>query len=263
MKWPLILLLALFLAKSTLSAVTVFGGDINTTNPGSSIANWTTGWGSSGITGWDYVGSGVGGGSGVYIGNGWVLTANHVAPSDFLFSNLQLATYTGLTYQIGATDLRVFQVTNARSLPNLSLSTVAPSVNNSVVMIGVGGGVLRWGTNNVTIPYSFSGLSNDYFTTQYNSTNVNEAQGVSGDSGGAVFRYSNGSWSLAGVMTNIASTDGGVNYDLTIAAQISSYASLIQPFQTMTISEPSDFFIIMTGLLLLFFIRKKKSASVL
>ena len=268
MKKTVIILLAVFLAKSTLSAVTVYGGDINKTNPGSSITNWTTGWGSSGITGWDYVGYGVGGGSGVYLGNGWVLTANHVAPSDFRFASdpLTTYTYTGRSDQIGTTDLRVFQINNAPTLPLLALSSNPLAWNlftpTSVVMIGVGGGAMRWGTNVVELQRTFNPpLGYDYFNTLYNSTNPNEAQGVSGDSGGAVFRYSNGSWSLGGIMNAVASTNGTTN-DLTIATQISSYDELIRPYQIMSIPEPSDLFIITTALLLLLFIRKKKSASV-
>ena len=50
---------------------------------GADISGWKSGWGGSGITGWNYVGQISGGASATYLGNGWVLTTGHVGPGDF------------------------------------------------------------------------------------------------------------------------------------------------------------------------------------
>jgi len=78
MKRLLLLLLIVFIGAGALRAVDI-GSTPDTTAPtNSNIPGWTSGWGATGITGWDYVCQINGGASGVYLGYGWVLTAGHV-----------------------------------------------------------------------------------------------------------------------------------------------------------------------------------------
>lgn len=80
------------------------------------------------------------GSSGVYLGNGWVLTARHVGAGSF-------TTGTGTTYQyqdgtahnITGTDLTLFKLTATPSeLIALTLSSGSPELGSEIVMIGSG-----------------------------------------------------------------------------------------------------------------------------
>lgn len=218
-----------------------------TTEPtNSNISNWTSGWGNtSGITGWDYVGM-VGGASGVYLGNGWVLTAGHV--------NLASGTYTldGVTYTIvadsvtttGTADIKLFRITSINGLPSLASLTInssAPSVGTGVVMIGYGDGSNNtsetWGYNRVNLNnYSVtaSGYTSTDFVSVYGSSG-NAAEAVLGDSGGAAFTFnsSTGKWQLSGII-NVVYTDGSTGF-----VQLSSYYSFITS-TIATVPEPSS-----------------------
>jgi hypothetical protein len=95
------------------------------------------------------VGTIVGQGTGVYIGNiggqHWVMTANHVGGGTF--RNWQ----TGSTYSMIAgtyrqlrnadnslTDLGVFQISGDPGLPSLNISASTPTIGSSLVMVGAG-----------------------------------------------------------------------------------------------------------------------------
>lgn len=248
------IVLALLSSVRPAAAVMVNNTTYQTTEPTSaSISNWDTGWGQSGITGWDYVGT-VGGASGVYLGNGWVITAAHV--------NLSSGTYTlnGVTYTIvagsavssGSADITMFQISSEPDLPALSISSSALiSFSTQVVMVGYGGGAKSWGVNTVTLTNSIVSVesgSKIYTTTDFitaygtstsrgrNPTTVtNTAEAVSGDSGGAAFTYnsSTGTWSLVGLME--ANDANGDTYFI----QLSSYYSFITS-TLATVPEPSS-----------------------
>ena len=80
----------------------------------------------------------VNGSTGVYLSDGWVLTANHVGAGAFV-SNGQSYGYNGVdSYQINGTDLRLFKLSTFPVLPSLNLATSSPSVGSAVVMIGAG-----------------------------------------------------------------------------------------------------------------------------
>ena len=150
----------------------------------SDIPNWNIGWvqppGQSGITGWNYVGIVAGGGgaaSGVYLRNGWVLTAGHVGPGNFTLGSGQYTVVpntasTGFTWTFDGTvytaDLTIFQVqpdgVTTFSLPNLPALPIAISApqafglgqaGSRMAMVGFGDGnnpVINetWGLNTVT-----------------------------------------------------------------------------------------------------------------
>lgn len=108
----------------------------------------------AGDLGWSHV-SENGGGTGVYIGNSWVLTAAHVGPFLFFQSPTVYWAVAGssrtLTNADGtASDLMVFQVSGDPGLPALSLLDAPPAVGAGVVAIGRGwerGAEAYWSTN--------------------------------------------------------------------------------------------------------------------
>lgn len=97
--------------------------------------------------GWNYVGS-VSSASGVYLGNGWVLTAYHVSSgliTPGTHFTLGSTSYTGDTTAIRLTnpdttpaDLQMFHIANAPNLPWLSISSASPSNGTSIYMVGYG-----------------------------------------------------------------------------------------------------------------------------
>jgi hypothetical protein len=237
-------LLAVAIVVSSLHLRAVeMNGAYDTVEPtDADIPNWDSGWGATGITGWDYLGS-VNGASGVYLGNGWVLTAGHVGAGNFVITNgpdANTYTYTGVSHSIsnadGTADLTLFQIANAPSLPTLSLITSTPSTflyNGSgagnVAMLGYGGSGTNplthlpnetWGYNTVTLaneqimvdgyPYN----SDDFITSDTGesvsnglASHTNNSQLVSGDSGGGDFIYNSslGEWQLGGINEAIGS----------------------------------------------------------
>lgn len=126
------------------------------------IPNWNTGWGAANLTGWDYFG--VRGASGVYLGNGWVLTAGHVGFGNFTFVSSGV-TYTAIAgsginlKDVGGTgyaDMYMFEIADPPSLPALNLALNPPvaasptQAGDSVVMFGNGGARDSWGVNVVS-----------------------------------------------------------------------------------------------------------------
>lgn len=200
--------------------------------------------------GWGNVG-GIGVGGGVYIGYGWVLTANHVGSGDgitlggvkyaMLPGTGQRLTNAGAAGKTALTDLYMFRIaTPSVSLPFIHVASTAPANGDTVTMIGRGrlqqanptywniddssptwvwtettaqlaneagfktDGTksMRWGTNAIddrgwfNVGVDVLGIG----TTFDPEVSTNEAQVVSGDSGGAVFVKQAGAWNLAGII---------------------------------------------------------------
>ena len=98
--------------------------------------------------GWGNVG-GIGVGGGVYIGYGWVLTANHVGSGDgitlggvkyaMLPGTGQRLTNAGAAGKTALTDLYMFRIaTPSVSLPFIHVASTAPANGDTVTMIGRG-----------------------------------------------------------------------------------------------------------------------------
>jgi len=98
--------------------------------------------------GWNNVG-GIGIGGGVYVGYGWVLTANHIGSGSGI--NLGGVTYTmapgtghrltnaGAAGKTATTDLYMFQLQGALpNLPAIRIASIAPANGDTVTMIGRG-----------------------------------------------------------------------------------------------------------------------------
>jgi len=213
-----------------------------------SAANWSTGWTGAGVNGWDYVGNlgGAGTGGGVYLGNGWVITAAHVGAGSgtFVLDGVSYTVNTSTEHQIGTADLVMFQISSASGLPNLASLTLAPTtpaLSTQVVMIGYGGGsatgaaaadpkvpghngfnvngatgtgVESWGVSSVTVADASTSLNSytslDYRTTFSTSTLTSSAVVQGGDSGGGVFVYDTATkkWELSGILELLYSYTG-------------------------------------------------------
>jgi hypothetical protein len=221
-------------------------------NVSTAVRGWTNsnGWGIGNTnTGWNYVGQ-MNGASGVYLGDGWVLTAGHVGVGNFtLDGNVYDTTgvsYSNFTNSTNHADLTLFQIStvatdgNTLSFSSLTLSSNAPTPfslfqsGSQVAMLGYGGGNESWGANIVTtvnIPIEIQGYSYESidFETAHGTTNnisssiTNNAELIVGDSGGGDFiTNSSGGWTLAGI--NEAIDANGNSYFI----QLSDYNAQIK-----------------------------------
>lgn len=272
-KSPVFLLLFLFISLDQAKAVQSSGSYITTEPTDANVSNWTTGWGSSEVTGWDYVGS-VNHASGVYLGNGWVLTAAHVGAGTF---TLQGITYTavagsarGFSDAFGTADLTLFQIVSGPDLPQLVITETAPLTFSSshpgtqVVMIGYGGGYGEtWGLNTVTnnnLSVTVQGYSyvtvdfkTTYGTTTAGETSItNNAKLVTGDSGGGAFTYDSttNQWLLAGINEAVAANSSSYFVEL------SHYASQIN--NIVNVPEPQTYVLLGTGFAVFLLLRKRQ-----
>ena len=104
------------------------------------------------------------------------------------------------------------------------------------------GNALRWGTNAITGTTTYNigtGTTSALYTT-FNPI-TGEAQGASGDSGGAMFYLNGSTWELAGILGAVGTFNNqpgstAVFGNITYAADISVYRSAI----TSSIPEPAD-----------------------
>ena len=257
----LVLSIALLLALSPWSwgVVNRANSTYNTTAPtASNIPNWNTGWsqpaGQSGVTGWNYVGQ-VNGASGVYLGNGWAITAGHVGAGDLTLNGTDYPVVSGsargVTNSSGTADLTLFKLTLSPNLPALTIATSAPTsysqfqAGSQLAMFGYGGGQGEtWGLNTVTSANQLeavSGFESTDFETMYGTifagtgSVTNNYSLVSGDSGGGDFIYNSSTqaWQLAGINEAV---DGSGD---SIFVQLSSYSSQINPM-IQAVPEPSS-----------------------
>jgi hypothetical protein len=239
--------LIIILATTSSRAITTNNG-VHETTDNVSAANWSTGWTGTGVDGWSYVGDlgGQGTGGGVYLGNGWVITAAHVGAGSgtYVLDGVSYTVNTSTEHTIGTADLMMFQISSASGLPklaSLTLASSAPTSSTPMVMIGYGGGtggtistdsktgvngfnvngstagVESWGVSYLSVadvatafgPYT----STDYRTTFTAATNPLRPSAIvqGGDSGGGVFIYDTATkkWELSGILELLYTASGG------------------------------------------------------
>jgi hypothetical protein len=173
--------------------------------------------------------------SGVYLGQGWVITAGHVGAGDF---GLEGASYPPVPeswrqlHSDGATpaDVGLFRVEPAPKLPPLEIARRGPGLGEALLLVACGLGrgerfewegrvgfhwdplaVRRWGRNRVAttgIEVPGAGASTHAFATLFSTGEPQEAQAAVGDSGGGAFVLRRGSWRLAGILFSIAGHPG-------------------------------------------------------
>ena len=189
----------------------------------------------------DHVGA-RGGLSAIYLGNGVVLTANHVGAGDVSFGGTVYPYVPGtavrLTNQDGTyADLLMFAIHPRPDLPDLEIVQARPSQLSLLLVAGNGldrGSVLwwdpygtdppgltrgyrwdptnhvRWGTNQVELFPASRVFNTQVFASFFDELRLlPEAQAVVGDSGGAAFSLSFlGGWQLSGVILGISQYSG-------------------------------------------------------
>lgn len=242
----------------------------------------------------------IGSASAIYLGDGWVMSANHVAgslPASVNFGGTAYTTQAGSFQRLENpthsptltlyTDIVLFRLDSSPALPSVSLALSTPTVGSQVMMIGngrtqaatrtywdrtvipgsandtwvettealsnisgfqtTGTQEVRWGENLVNAEQFIIDVGQGdviSFSTGFDAAGLtHEAQGVSGDSGGAVFSYDGSAWSLSGMMYAVSTYEnqpGGATTAVfgveTAIADIASYRTQI----LNVIPEPSS-----------------------
>jgi hypothetical protein len=248
------------------SAIVFFsqGNDANLTNPGNGLP-------------WENVvqmrsGSGPIG-TGVYLGNRYVLTAGHVGPLTSVkvgFLDYQLDS--SIPISIGTADMKLVRLASDPGLGNIRLNTSAVSDFGSVHLVGYGVGrapdsqlntspvtwgdsstaIKRWGTNDVDGIISgvqVGGYTSDLLRTQFNrNVGINEAALTIYDSGSALFRQIGSEWYLLGIGAyvqnsgySLASTQSNSrDSDDSYFIRMSSYSEGVNQIAGVAVPEPSS-----------------------
>jgi hypothetical protein len=179
-------------------------------------------------------------GTSIYLGGGWILTANHVfvggpssTSSGVVYEGTTFNADPGQIYELnnppvpgGNPDLRLYRLEQQLGLPTLDLG--GPVIGTPVTMIGYGGGK-SWGRNTVEstpVIVSAAGRSSVTFSTDYDTSTPGEGQAITGDSGGGVFYQTpGGDWVLGGVMLAVGDLLGE---ESTFSADMGTYGSEIE-----------------------------------
>ena len=172
----------------------------------------------------------------VYLGNGWVLTANHVGDTDVTLGGVVYPRVPGsrVTFtnpDSSVPDISAYRIDPHPDLPILPIRADTPADGTPVLMIGHGldrggpvtweghdGFVLlgtqsvRWGTNEIAGSGTLGGDAAIATTFDAGAT-PHEAQAQYGDSGGPVFaKNAQNEWELAGIMFAIDVYEGQPSY---------------------------------------------------
>ena len=170
----------------------------------------------------------------IYLGNGWVITANHVGAGDVVLGGVTHAALPESAVRLGVgggpplADLIVFRIQPRPALPALPIRPTSPGVGDRALLIGAGcdrgartswngqsgwawgpNPTLRWGTNRVAIVGLDVRIGESVtpgFAVRFDPREtLHEAQAAMGDSGGAIFIPREGRFELAGVLIAINS----------------------------------------------------------
>jgi hypothetical protein len=160
--------------------------------------------------------------SGVYVGNGWMLTANHVGARPALLQGVSYAPVPGSGVQFQDADLIAYKLLDAKPpLPDLTLASSPPTLGTLVTLIGNGltrgtpttwdghngwnwntSRAIRWGKNEISEVAKFT-LNTHAFWIRFDSVQPAEepeSDIVIGDSGGGAFIGSGASAELIGIL---------------------------------------------------------------
>lgn len=222
----------LVLCSTGAQAIILFGKDntANLTDPGTGAPFQSVGQLSNG--------SGGLGGSGIYLGNGYVLTANHVTPfSSVTFDGVTFHTHDGAAaQQIGSTDMKVFRLSTTPTVAAVNIYTGNSELNNTSTLVGWGVGrdpntavgatvvpwggagtaTKRWGLN---VPKTTTTVISEGYTYEALVTvlgaeagtgpptpgglGADEAATTLFDSGAGMFQQFGGIWYLTGLTTAV------------------------------------------------------------
>lgn len=191
----------------------------------------------------------------VYLGNGWVLTANHVADDDVtlggvVYPRVPGSRITFLNPDASAPDIAAYRVDPQPDLPILPIRADTPADGTPVLMIGhgldrggpvtweghdgfamLGSQSVRWGSNEIAGSGTLGGDA-AIATSFDEAATLHEAQAQYGDSGGPVFaKNAQDQWELAGIIFTIDIYEGQPSYvlygNVTYAIDLSAYRDQI------------------------------------
>ena len=198
----------------------------------------------------------IGAGSGVYIGNGYVLTATHVTGSTIdlageshAITKVKTFVRRSNNYASDVSLYRLIEPASVSHLPAITLGTATPTRGSDVLMVGTG----ITGDDTRTKSWATSTIASNNFDTLVNGRHVegmklvysaggDNGQAAAGDSGGAVFSLVDGQYVLTGLMH--ALYDGNYDDDFTdfgdgtIASDLSKYAGQLAEFNINGSSQP-------------------------
>ena len=260
---------ALFSARSAMAIILYGAGNsTNLTDPGNG-APWANVGRFSNAGGTSFTASGI------YVGNRYVLTADHVGvTTHFTFDGLTLYEVDGTfapTNVAPGVDLKMLRLAAAPALPRLSLYEGANEINQAATVIGCGVGrdtntppdtlsvpwggtrtaAKRWGANTPKGTEILTGGGYSYtslVTVLGASQGADEAATTLYDSGSALFQNIDGVWHLTGVATDVTTLNSSTfgedsltsptRGDLNSFARISSYSAEIAAIAYPPIPPP-------------------------
>ena len=213
-------------------------------------------------------------GTGVYLGNRYVLTAGHVGPlTSVKVGVLDYQLDSSVPIYIGTADMKLIRLATDPGLQNVRLNTSKIGdigINAHLVGYGVGRSssslsgsspvtwgdsstaIKRWGTNFVDGTISgaeVAGYTSDLLRTQFNSNaGVNEAALTIYDSGSALFRQVGSEWYLVGIGAYVQNSGysfansvfNSIESDDNYFIRISSYATSVDVIGGVSVPEPSS-----------------------
>jgi hypothetical protein len=224
--------------------------------------------------------------SAIYLGNGVVLTANHVGAGDVSFAGTVYPYLPGTAVQLRNqdgtyADLLMFEIYPRPDLPDLEIVSTRPSYLSLLLVAGngldrgsvlwwdpngtsppgltpgytwVGASHVRWGTNQVELYPQGRVFNTQAFGSYFDPGMLTpEAQAVVGDSGGGAFSLSLlGEWQLSGVIIGIVQYSGQPS-NTSFFGQRSYYADLAyyrpQIVDAIELPEPCGGFAAGVGML--------------
>jgi hypothetical protein len=187
--------------------------------------------------GWANIGRRDTGYAAIYLGNGWVITANHVGAGNVVLGDVTHHALPESAIRLGTgdgpatADLVVFRIEPRPDLPELPIRPTPPTVGDRALLIGAGCNrgepthwngmsgfawgpisTLRWGTNRVALvgmDVRAGDNSTPGFAVRFDPGETRfEAQAAIGDSGGPVFIPRDGRYELAGILIAVAGFPG-------------------------------------------------------
>jgi len=230
-------------------------------------------------------------GTGVYLGNRYVLTAGHVGPLTSVkvgFVDYLLDSSPAIA--VGQADMKLVRLASDPGLSGVRLNTNPSGDAGNSYLVGYGVGrasssllgsspvawgdsttaIKRWGTNLVDgaiTGVQVGGYTSDLLRTQFNSNaGINEAALTIYDSGSALFRQIGSEWYLVGLGAyvqnsgySLASTQfNSKDSDDSYFIRISSYSNAVNQIGAVAVPEPSSSHYFVGGLLFLGFLALRK-----
>lgn len=211
-------------------------------------------------------------GTGVYLGNRYVLTAGHVGPlASVRVGFVDYLLEASAPYAVGTADMKLVRLASDPGLGLVRLNANALSDGGPALLVGYGVGraassalgtspvtwgdsstaAKRWGTNSVDGAIGraqVGGYTSDLLRAQFNrDAGLNEAALTILDSGSALFRQIGSEWYLVGLGAyvqnsgySLASTQfNSIESDDNYFIRISSYASSAHQIGAVGVPEPS------------------------